>query len=490
MPARDLPPWFPDDFAADPALLEATEPGPAILQYAPDSITAQALELSGAWKTELRAPDGRWVHGAGTADYFMNPDTGEDMDIPLPPEPGTQDAEAHAAAVKFFGDAAQKVPGLLGGGKESFTGRVELFSKQERPWLDGVIDWNGNISYRDGLAKSLKTDQENPGSPVDDPNAYDVVLHELIHGVIPEGTRYGDNAAEYQDENTGAIEEGFTELGTIHHAPEFLDAMGIGNRPTAILSADKYGSAVDNPAYRRGVDALVSDMQKKWASMSGDIRAPYVQAAHRLGYLIEELKSDPGSLPWGEGPLVLTQIQHLGDPGLTSWALAMQKKMDKAGNVPVMRHDTLSEYAGRLRDPRRIYDGESWGHYPWQTRLAQKWVQEVAKAEGHGDLTLGTPGWQRVRELADEINRQGAAGKVSVMADQVARASGVKPVSGLPGQDYLGPHGHAHPPGIMTPDDWNALEDAIRAKWKDEETNSFIAARRLARTRAEERRIT
>ena len=50
----------------------------------------------------------------------------------------------------------------------------------------------------------------------------------------------------------------------------------------------------------------------------------------------------------------------------------------------------------------------------------------TSMAEGHSDLRPGEEGYQRVRELADEINRQGPAGKLRALVRQVMRAAGAQ----------------------------------------------------------------
>ena len=87
------------------------------------------------------------------------------------------------------------------------------------------------------------------------------------------------------------------------------------------------------------------------------------------------------------------------------------------------KHATMAEYAKRLQDPERITEGNAWGHYAGETAAALKWVSDVAAAERvRGRLKVQS----RVRELADEINRQGPAGKIPAMAAQVLRAAGAQ----------------------------------------------------------------
>ena len=340
-------------------------------------------------------------------------------------------AADEAAARDLTAKAAVAVPGLLGGGKMEWNGQVDVFPPgshdKENFHTLAFIDWNGKISMDAGEAAKIRDALAEPGKPVRDPAAFSVTLHELIHGtvggqreedakawaalnpwvqgvaeafteldkrnvsagrtptlhgldevyrenptlaphhvewaaeqglikkesgssgvydtdtgeyrqlppkwmltakaraMIPPEERYNAHQRAYQDKRNADIEEGFTELGTVHHMPEFADAVGIGGRETNILAADREG------------------------------------------------------------------------------------------------HATVAEYARRLQDPQRIEEGNAWGHYGWQTAAAQRWVRAMAKAEGK--KPGGKPFQRRVVELSDEINREGAAGKVPAMVRQVMRAA-------------------------------------------------------------------
>jgi hypothetical protein len=258
-----------------------------------------------------------------------------------------------------------------------------------------------------------------------------------------------------------------------------------------VLSVGQYGPE-DNPRYISAVSGIVKDMQAHWAKLVSDPRPPQQQAAEKLGNEIERLKDDPTALQteWDGGlENAMKEVQHLGDPGLADWVAKTMAGVDtwkgsdgsvrQARSMHVSKTATLSEYARRLQDPLRVDAGDAWGHYGWQTAAAQRWVNDVALAEGHNDVSKG-PGLARARELSDEINRQGTDGKLHVMAEQVARASGIKPVSPPPeGKSMLIENqrawamhdtkmaGHAteHTPGLMTPNDWAELELTIRERW-------------------------
>ena len=212
------------------------------------------------------------------------------------------------------------VPALLGSQHEIWNGKVQIYSVAEKPNVLAEMEWDGTMSVQDQVAAALIDARARPNDPVKNPDAFEVLEHEMIHGVVQEGTER-DNEAAYQDYATAQIEEGFTELGAIHHAPEFLDKMGIGSRESG-----------------------------QWAG------------------------------------------------------------------------HTVHEMAVQMQDPVEIANGNAWRHYASQTKDAQDWVQQVAKEEGVADMRLGAPGHDRVVALADEINRQGAAGKIQVMARQLAVA--------------------------------------------------------------------
>ena len=93
--------------------------------------------------------------------------------------------------------------------------------------------------------------------------------------MVPSPEQYRDHLGAYQEKRTAQIEEGFTELGTVQHMPEFLDQMGIGDRTTTVLAAEK-GKTVDRTRIgRRKVKQLAGDMQKRGrSSLLADGRAP------------------------------------------------------------------------------------------------------------------------------------------------------------------------------------------------------------------------
>jgi len=175
--------------------------------HATASATARAT-----MEREMRDRRGRWARSPGTAD--------------LPPAPA---AETPQESVTRFADRAAKiVPGLLGGGHQAWDGKVEVYDPKYQGFA-AALQWDGVMAFGGELAAGMQQDAAGHG-PVRDPGAYLTVLHELIHGTVPEGQSYSGGMQDYEDPVVTTVEEGFTELGAIHHAPEFFAKMGIGGR--------------------------------------------------------------------------------------------------------------------------------------------------------------------------------------------------------------------------------------------------------------------
>ena len=306
----------------------------------PPGLAAQVLGFAFHFNPlERRDAHGRWTRdGGATEQLHIGKGLKEAFNLPGQHQvhytaSGPMVDEARPEADK----AAKIVPGLIGGRNETFNGTIKVFPAADKPDVLAELDWNGDLHLQDGVVTAMASGRAHPDEPLQYPDAFQVVEHEMIHGVIPPGSEEANRAA-YNNPTMAAadIEEGFTEYGATVHAPEFLDKMGLADRNT--------------------------DVEKS---------------------------------------------------GFVSW---------DASGKPVKNYYTVREMAQDMADPVNINEGNSWGHYPTQVRDAQDWVQEVAKAEGHGDLRPGTPGHDRVVALSDEVNRQGAAGKITVMARQLAMA--------------------------------------------------------------------
>lgn len=326
--------------------------------------------------------------------------------------------------------ASAAVPAIdrMVGGRSAFNGKVYTWPDDD-PQHEGIaaeMRWDGTMGVGTMLAREIQRTQADPHAQITDPVQYQDVLHELIHAELPPGESYQRHAPAYgASPAVQAIEEGFTELGAHHHAHEFFDAIGVGKRETQILSEGLGGYPVPDPAFGKAVAKYAADLQKQYVQLAYDPRAPQHQAAERLGAFIEQLKDDPEWIDVTD--FSFSEIQHLGDPQLAKWAEEQRARWQKISVMPREMHTTMGELADRYDDPMIIDGGSGWGHYGPQTRAAQRWVQDVAEAEGVTDMRKGSPGFRRVKELTDEINREGPAGKDYMLASQVMRAAGRVP---------------------------------------------------------------
>ena len=281
----------------------------------PVGIAAQVLEFRFD-PLELRDRKGRWTKGRSeqmNLHKLMRAAADPFVGAPDPNEPALK-----AAVTRVATPASEVMPRVLGESHEEWNGQVKLFHYDDNKQILAELDWNGDLRIATNVAQALQDGMSVPG-PVHFPDAFEVVAHEMIHGVVPAGSAKANKEA-YQKWSISRIEEGFTELGATYHAAEFFDQLGIGDRESG---------------------------------------------------------------PW---------------PG-----------------------HTVHEMAVMAARPGEIEQGNAWRHYEGPTKDAQDWVQQVAREEGIQDLG-DKAGVARVVELSDEVNRQGAAGKVGIMAQQLARA--------------------------------------------------------------------
>lgn len=229
----------------------------------------------------------------------------------------------------------------------------------------------------------------------------------------------------YQRYRVSRAEEGFTELGTNYHMPQWMDAAGISGKPTTTMD-------VVNP------QAFAAKFSK--------------QALYDNQQTLQDLEREAGNVPGGPGTMTAyTALSNAkwamfapGSPdteviatSLATAAAALQPSypalsariygyMHTLNVDPAdVRNLTMREYAEQIAShPARISSG-GWGHYKWETNAAQAWVNGVARFEGLDPDYPGGPGVARAVELSDEVNREGAAGKFPAMARQIMRAMGV-----------------------------------------------------------------
>jgi hypothetical protein len=344
------------------------------------------------------------------------------------PQVGT----SQAAVVDLLKKVCPKMSGIYGGGHEAWNGQVSVFPEQDNPGVIGELTWQGRMNIEEGAARSIQSAVEHPDNVVTDPASFEVLLHELTHGLIGGGEDerikrreglgihlrpeiYADHSAAYQDKTVAQIEEGFTELGGIHHAPEFFRAAGVSDRKARVAAQDMLNSQEYQLVKTDAVHAMNT-------ARSRLLEIGAKSAAWHLGDGISELLLK-GDVDAADEAIAWLKRQSAGDPELARHADEAAIALDKLRKVQEKTHITMNDMALRAQDPVRIENADAWGHYGWQTRMAQDWVQQVAQDEGHADLRMSTPGYERTRELADEVNREGPAGKVQVMATQVVRAA-------------------------------------------------------------------
>lgn len=211
---------------------------PGTTAIAAAGIAEQVIELRGhwdGWRHELRGKDGRWVRDPGAALLEKGPAPAR--------VPGSERQDAHAVA-HTFSTSGTAVPAMFGSSEHlDWDGKTPtIYPDHERPGLLAEMGWDGHVSMNATTASGINKDLSSPA--VDDPASLEVALHEMIHGVIPQGESRmtnGDREA-YRNPACQRIEEGFTELGAVQHAPEFFAQQGVGDHPTPMLAASGNGT--------------------------------------------------------------------------------------------------------------------------------------------------------------------------------------------------------------------------------------------------------
>ena len=337
-----------------------------------------------------------------------------------------QIAETPRAAVQKFlaGSAAPALQKILGG-HQQWNGQVQLVTRADWPYTFGELTWGRGMRLREDIASQIADDQAHPDKPVHDPHSYEVVLHELIHGVGNDPPAKDMDA--YQDERYGAIEEGFTELGATQHMAEFADAVGIGSRQAPSTGTMKIRYPVPKAETRPVLAKIAAAHNLQTASPAE------LNALDHASTAVED-----GDLDGAFDYITSAVDDFATKPDVKAQLAAIQDELnDLADKYAKASRPTVHQVAAVRAQPR-AYNGDSgpWGHYPWQTKAAWSWVAQVAHDEGLQGDKARLP---RMVELADEINREGTDRKPRVMAEQIARTI-----------DHLDP-------SKMSDDDWETI---------------------------------
>jgi hypothetical protein len=121
---------------------------------------------------------------------------------------------------------------------ETWNGQLRTFRPEEEPGYDAFLDWDGTLRLNAEVASRLQESSVDPNAVVhaDD---YNILLHELTHGVVPQGESWRQHSYAYSSDLAVAnIEEGFTQLGAVQHLPEFLH-QSLPHRPDLAQDAER-----------------------------------------------------------------------------------------------------------------------------------------------------------------------------------------------------------------------------------------------------------
>jgi len=242
-----------------------------------------------AWESRAFNPrELRVLHGLGGGRWTRGGEAESAGELAADVFPGlvalfVREHPASPQVTRFAAQAAAAAPRLVGGGAESFTGRVAVGKRVGGSKHNlATLDWHSDLHLRDDVAARMSHD---------DPAAAEVMLHEMIHGV---GVQAAD-ADAYQDKQAADVEEGFTELGATLHAGEFFRQAGIdgpatpkawGHYPAQTSAALAWARQV---AAQRGVTVqqVADEMNRMGAAGKADAVArsgvPWPGEARRSG---------------------------------------------------------------------------------------------------------------------------------------------------------------------------------------------------------------
>lgn len=235
-------------------------------------------------------------------------------------------------------------------------------------------------------------------------------------------TDSSQHQAAYKRYRVSRAEEGFTELGTNYHMPQWMDSAGIANHPTTtmdVVNPEAFTAKFNKQALYDNQQTL-RDLEQEAGQTSGQgTMAGYTA----LGNAKWALFADP--IDTEVIAINLATAAAALRPSYPALSAKIYGFMHTLNVDPAdVRNLTMREYAEQIAShPARIASG-GWGHYKWETRAAQAWVNGVARYEGLDPDYPGGPGLARAVELSDEVNQQGPAGKFGAMARQIMRAAG------------------------------------------------------------------
>jgi ParB/Sulfiredoxin domain len=310
---------------------------------------------------------------------------------------------------------------LYGTIRHRFNGKVSV---EERPKFAGIMYWNGRMGL-DGRSARDIADAFHP-DPTRRANPYgvQVLFHEETHSAGFSGLILAENR-DYVTGSGQAQEEGFTELGAWLRFGEFIDAAGIGDRPTPFPVGG--GDVPD----RNRIEEEISGRLLNTSRLLNDaIRLQLIpdDKAARLVPVIDQLTVTrqlwKARAPQGDAALEQA-IRMLNDAGEFNAAQALARYRTQLNTMQPAEYETFAQYAKRAVTWDRI---DGYVSYQGWTATAQAWCETIAQAEaGMAGDHSGTPEsrWPRVKQVAAEINAQsGGILKRQVMAKQLLAALG------------------------------------------------------------------
>jgi hypothetical protein len=315
---------------------------------------------------------------------------------------------------KIMDRGSPTVVKALGGGGEMWDGAVRTTDDNAMGWALADINPEGRVRFAETTAKQLTGDMAAKGN-VEHPAAWTVPLHELIHGVTPTGKAV---SADFfgRDTTDQDIEEGFTELGTIAHAPEFFDALGVGDRPTPILAVEREGSQHVDPARGRALefrlrvmaktrgqreyalaeravrndDRAEAEKQIRIAGMA-DTRSTETEVRDLLNSIDEAWSQIPDNPAYGRRKAKLADALSLESTKLHGRAVAPMGKLRPDELTDVTQLEQLSKAMGRAITDLAHDDLEG----------AQ---EEISRLTHQGDLALSADAGRFLADL-DDLSR-------------------------------------------------------------------------------------
>ena len=287
------------------------------------NISTQVLQFA-FHPDELRDWRGRWTKG-GTEQLSLHKILRAAADpfvgAPMPNEP-----ELTAAVEKVATPASGIVPGLVGGNRDEFNGKVKLFQYDENKEILAYMDWDGTMNAASNVAQALQDGESLTDRPVQYPDAFEVIEHELIHGVVPAGSAKA-NERSYQVWSVKEIEEGFTELGAIQHAPEFFRKIGMYDREAGPWPGHTVGEMAENMTHP---DAIASG--NTWGHYDGPVK----DAQDWVQQIAKEEGSDPSDRK--RLTELSDQVNRMGSDGKIM-VMAHQLSLAMTHNNPKQRND-------------------------------------------------------------------------------------------------------------------------------------------------------